>query len=45
LIVLAITAAIAAAFFLRRHEQALLLEAERALPGSPSEPATHNQLR
>jgi membrane protein DedA with SNARE-associated domain len=38
LLILALTAAAAAAVFLRRHEQVLLDEAERALPGPLEEP-------
>jgi membrane protein DedA with SNARE-associated domain len=34
LFILALTAAIAAVSFVRRHEQAMLVEAELALPGS-----------
>jgi membrane protein DedA with SNARE-associated domain len=37
LFILALTAAIAAVVFVRRHEQAMLMEAERALPGSLDE--------
>jgi membrane protein DedA with SNARE-associated domain len=40
LFILAFTAAIAAVGFFRRHEQALLVEAERALPGSLHEQRT-----
>ena len=35
-----LTAAIAAVVSIRQHEQALLVEAERALPGSPHEQRT-----
>jgi membrane protein DedA with SNARE-associated domain len=39
LFISALTAAIAAVVFVRRHEQAMMLEAERALPGSLHEQA------
>jgi membrane protein DedA with SNARE-associated domain len=39
LLVLGLTAATAAAVFLRRHEQALLVEAELVLPGSSNNPS------
>ena len=38
LLIFGVIAALAAAVFLRRHEQALLAEAERALPGSVNDP-------
>jgi membrane protein DedA with SNARE-associated domain len=38
LLILGMTAVLAAVVFLRRHEQALLAEAERAFPGSVKDP-------
>jgi len=38
LLILGLVAGLTAALFLRRHEQALLAEAERAIPGSVNDP-------